>query len=102
MALQQAIKQWPDYWLAYFLLANDYLESDVKQAVGWYQKGLEYASEEPDYLNNYAYALSHLGCNKKALEVIGQAKRLAPDNANIEDTIQSIAKKSSRQSVCGL
>ena len=43
-ALQGASQQWPDYWLAYFLLANHYLQTDLKRAIHWYEKGLSLGS----------------------------------------------------------
>lgn len=93
-ALKTAIKQWPDNWLAYFLLANHYLAKDnteaIQQALNWFEKGFNQAAKEPSYLNNYAYALAKANCFTQAIEMIDQALVLAPGNANILDTKHQI------------
>ncbi|MBA6364235.1 PA2778 family cysteine peptidase [Colwellia sp. BRX8-4] len=89
-ALTQATKQWPDYWLPYFLLGNYFLSHDVKQANFWYQQGYKLATQESAYLNNYAYALNAIGCNQLAKQTIEQALILAPKDANIIDSQQAI------------
>ncbi len=91
-ALQSAIKQWPDYWLSYFLLANQFLEQDLMQANHWYQQGYPFAKSQPNYLNNYAYALHKMGCQSAAESMITAALKLTPNDANLIDTQQSISK----------
>ncbi|MGY0649377.1 MAG: PA2778 family cysteine peptidase [Paraglaciecola chathamensis] len=101
-ALKSAITEWPDKWLNYFLLANDYLENDPQQAALWYQKGYPYrqgnAEKQDDenlpYLNNYAYALATLGCDPQANVLINRALAYEPQNANLLDTKQQIAELS--------
>lgn len=90
-SLQTAISTWPDYWLSYFLLANDYLTVDLQQAVIWYQKGYEYAQDNVPYLNNYAYALARLGCVSQAKIMIYKALAYQPDDVNALDTQQQIS-----------
>ncbi|QHJ12594.1 hypothetical protein FX988_02852 [Paraglaciecola mesophila] len=101
-ALETAISTWPDKWLNYFLLANDYLENDPQQAALWFQKGYPYrqgSTESQDqenlaYLNNYAYALGALGCNPQANVLINRALAYEPQNVNLLDTKQQITELS--------
>jgi len=93
-ALENATKQWPDYWLSYFLLGNYYLAIDNAQAAFWYQQGLmnsaEQAEQQAAYLNNYAYSLSLSGCKSRAMEMIETALRLQPEDSNIRSTQKDI------------
>ncbi|MGJ8679527.1 PA2778 family cysteine peptidase [Paraglaciecola sp.] len=89
-SLKSAITQWPEKWLSYFLLGNYYLKNNPTLAVEWFYKGAKYGQNQPDYLNNYSYALSNVGCHQAALRVIGQALTLTPEDANIQDTFQHI------------
>jgi len=89
-ALQTAIKQWPDYWLSYFLLANHYLAQQPAAAVQWFKQGYAYGKNEVAYLNNYAYALAQLGCYADAESLLLSALALAPSDVNVLDTQQQI------------
>lgn len=89
-ALISATKQWPDYWLPYFLLGNHFLARAPAEAAIWFAKGLPLAKQQPAYLNNYALVLSELGCKAQALELIKAARQMAPDDANIMDSEQQI------------
>ena len=89
-ALMSATKQWPDYWLPYFLLGNHFFAQAPAEAATWFAKGLPLAEQQPAYLNNYALVLNELGCKKQALELIKAARQLAPDDANIQDSEQQI------------
>jgi tetratricopeptide (TPR) repeat protein len=92
-ALISATKQWPDYWLPYFLLGNHFLAQAPAEAATWFAKGLPQAEQQPAYLNNYALVLSELGCKAQAIELIQTARQLAPDDANIQDSEQQIRTK---------
>ena len=85
-ALKSATRQWPDYWLAYFLLANHYFSTEPLVAAAWFDKGLAMAQQEVSYLNNYAVLLSGLGCHNKATELITAALQLAPQDSNLLDS----------------
>lgn len=89
-ALKKATKQWPDYWLSYFLLGNHYLATDNTLAVFWYQQGLNYAEQQAAYLNNYAYSLSVSGCKQQAKTMIENALKLKPEDDNILSTQKDI------------
>jgi tetratricopeptide (TPR) repeat protein len=95
-ALKNAIRQWPDYWLSYFLLGNYYLAIDNAQATFWYKQGLIYAQQQAEqqaaYLNNYAYSLSLSGCKQRAMEMIEKALELDPEDSNIRSTEKDIEK----------
>ncbi len=90
-ALVSATKQWPDYWLPYFLLGNHYLDKDLAQSVNWYQQGFSYATTQAAYLNNFAYALNKSACKNSALKMINQALVLAPDDKSIKETHKEIS-----------
>ena len=108
-ALQNAIETWPENWLNYFVLANDYLTDSPQQAVNWFQQGYQYShaksdnanvgnnpenhfkiSENLPYLNNYAYALASLGCGPQANILISRALAYEPGNTNLLDTQKQI------------
>ncbi|CAM4234451.1 PA2778 family cysteine peptidase [Shewanella denitrificans] len=91
-ALEKATKQWPDYWLNYFLLGNYYLANDNAKAIFWYQQGLVYAGQQAAYLNNYAYSLSLFGCKQQAMETIEKALSLEPKDSNLLSTQKDIAQ----------
>ena len=95
-ALQSAIKQWPDYWLPYFLLANHYLADAPDIAIKWYKQGYAYGQHEVSYLNNYAYALAQTHCFAQANVLIDKALQLAPTDANVLDTQQQILRSAQR------
>lgn len=101
-ALKSAIKQWPEYWLSYFLLANHYLAHDPQEAVKWFAQGENYGNHEVSYLNNYAYALGKLQCFAQAESLIKQALILAPHDENVLDTQQHLLtdRKKVSQPVC--
>lgn len=96
-AMQSAVKQWPEYWLGYFLLANHYLDTQPERAVDWYSQGYQYAKNELSYLNNYAYALGQIQCYAEAKALITQALSLAPTDANVLDTQQQLILASHKQ-----
>jgi tetratricopeptide (TPR) repeat protein len=89
-ALKSAIKQWPDYWLSYFLLANHYIKQSPSLAITWFERGYLYGKNEVSYLNNYAYALGKIHCYDKAKSIIEQALILAPKDENAKDTKQQL------------
>lgn len=91
VALQTAIKSWPDYWLSYFLIGNDYLVDDPQQAAFWYQKGYQHAQEKVPYLNNYAYTLATLGCDTQAQTLMVKALAHQPNDVNLLDTQAQIS-----------
>jgi tetratricopeptide (TPR) repeat protein len=95
-ALENAVRQWPDYWLSYFLLGNYYLAIDNAKAAFWYKQGLIYAQQQAEqqaaYLNNYAYSLSLSGCKQRAMEMIEKALELEPEDSNIRSTQKDIEK----------
>ena len=96
-ALQSAIKQWPDYWLPYFLLANHYLADAPDIAIKWYKQGYAYGQHEVSYLNNYAYALAQNHCFDQATVLIDKALKLAPEDSNVLDTQQEIRQSAKRE-----
>ncbi|WP_372625456.1 PA2778 family cysteine peptidase [Arsukibacterium sp.] len=89
-ALITATKQWPDYWLPYFLLGNHYFASETVLAAHWFERGLPYAQQHAAYLNNYAVLLSELGCHSRATSLIRAALQLEAENTNLQQSQQKI------------
>lgn len=85
-ALQTATKQWPDYWLPYFLLGNHYYATQPSEAARWFAKGLPFAQQQVPYLNNYAMLQSNLGCHAKASALIKAALQIAPNDGKLLDS----------------
>lgn len=99
-ALQTATRQWPDAWLAYFLLGNFYYSRDMQQAAYWFELGQKHAEDEVAYLNNHAMLQSQLGCNGKAEALIEAALAIAPDDPNLLDSKEKIKKATTIQAIC--
>ncbi len=89
-ALITATKQWPDYWLPYFLLGNHYFSSEPVQAAHWFEQGLPFAQQQAPFLNNYAVLISELGCHNKAADLITAALLLAPEDSKLLNSQQQI------------
>ena len=80
--LIKATQTWPEKWLSYFLLGNHYLNiSD--EAAKWFSRGFEYGADNPQYLNNYGYALVQEGCISAAKKLIMAALDITPDDQNL-------------------
>lgn len=92
VALKTATKQWPEYWLPYFLLGNHYFSAQPKQAANWFKQGLALAMQQVSYLNNYALLLSSLACHDKATALIEKALLLKPQDPNLLDSQQQISQ----------
>jgi len=101
-ALQTAIRQWPEYWLPYFLLGNFYYQHEPKIAAYWFELGQKHATQEVAYLNNHAMLLSELGCHAKAEPLIHAALALAPTDPNLLDSQAKIQKFISTTTACQL
>ncbi len=87
--LKSATTVWPTQWLSYFLLGNHYL-SHSSQAISWFEKGYALAKDNPQYLNNFSYALAQNGCVSKAKTLINRALSLAPQDQNLRDSLAEI------------
>lgn len=93
-ALTGATRQWPDDWLAYFLLGNHYLETDPSLSLHWFEQGKTAGSSEAVYLNNYAFALTYNGRYPEALETIQAALALDPENNRYRQSLLEIQSAS--------
>ncbi len=85
-ALKTATKQWPDYWLPYFLLGNYYYNTQPQTAAHWFAQGQPYAKQQVPFLNNHAMLQSQLGCHAKANTLIQAALQLAPNDSKLRDS----------------
>lgn len=90
-----AVDQWPEQWLAYFLLANHFREFDQKKAIFWFDKGLAAGKSQQPYLNNYSYVLSKAGCHSEAKKVMRYALSIFPGDKTLLETSSNIADKNS-------
>lgn len=90
-ALTAATRQWPQYWLPYFLLGNHYFSTEPLIAANWFEQGLGVAQQQVSYLNNYAMLLSKLGCHSKAAALINRALHIVPTDNNLLDSQQQIS-----------
>ncbi len=85
-ALTAATERWQESWLAYFLLANTYIQEQPRQSVEWFKKGFAYGKNQATYLNNYAHALNALACPREALSLSQRALALAPADPIVQNT----------------
>ncbi|MBQ4828684.1 PA2778 family cysteine peptidase [Alteromonas sp. MMG017] len=88
--LQTATKQWPNQWLAYFLLGNYYLDEQPDKAVHWFEQGYQVGQNQAAYMNNYAYALANSGNITNAQTIINEALLRFPDDENVKKTASTI------------
>ena len=91
--LESATRQWPDQWLAYFLLANHYLEAQPEQAIYWFDKGFHTGQYQAAYMNNFAHVLAGQGCVMQAAKIVEQALKVFPDDASLKRTQLSIQRE---------
>jgi tetratricopeptide (TPR) repeat protein len=88
--LGTATKQWPNQWLAYFLLGNYYLDEQPEKAVKWFEEGYQVGQSQAAYINNYAYALASNGNLAKAQILIEEALLRFPNDDNVKKTALTI------------
>ncbi len=88
--LEAATRQWPDQWLAYFLIANHYLQFDSAKAVRWFEQGYHTGQYQQAYLNNFAFALAEQGCPSQARTVITTALERFPHDSTLLETKRKI------------
>lgn len=91
--LKTATNQWPDQWLAYFLLANYYLNSQPELSITWFEKGYHVGQYQSAYSNNYAHVLASSGNVSKAKEVLMLAQERFPENEDLNKTALAISAK---------
>jgi tetratricopeptide (TPR) repeat protein len=85
-----ATKQWPDEWLAYFLIANHFIESNPEKSIHWFEAGLKNGQYQSAYTNNYAHVLAQVGCKDKALEVLQDARQRFPNDTALLNTYEQV------------
>lgn len=91
--LAAATRQWPDQWLAYFLLANHYLETKPQEALSWFDKGYHVGQYQSAYMNNFAHVLAEQGCIQQASKIIEVGLTRFPQEASLIKTRQAIQQK---------
>lgn len=89
--LKSATQQWPNQWLAYFLLANFYLETQPELAVEWFDKGYVYGKGQKPYLHNYTLALMKTSQQEAAKKVLVHALSSFPDDSDLLALKQRLA-----------
>lgn len=85
--LKTATTQWPSEWLAYFLLANHFVDVDHDAAIDWFEKGYHVGKFESAYLNNYAYALIKSKRYEQAKIILTKALKDFPNNQTLLKTM---------------
>lgn len=93
--LQSATQQWPSQWLAYFLLANFYLETQPDLAREWFEKGYAYGKGQKPYVHNYALALIKTGQQEVAKNVLANAIDTFPNDSELLALKERLAAKNS-------
>lgn len=91
--LEAATTEWPDQWLAFFLLANHYLEDKPKKAIAWFDKGYHVGQYQAAFMNNFAHVLVNQGCDKQASKVLELALSRFPQEPALHNTQQAIAER---------
>src|SRR5262249_52715156 len=87
--LEQAVAINPAFTKSYQALGTLYeQEKDYQQARAAYERGLQYAPEDPTLLNNLAWAHLMLGGDRGiAYMHIRKATMLAPEDSDLQDTL---------------
>jgi len=87
--LETATKQWPKQWLAYFLLANHFMNTDAPRAFQWFEKGFDAGQNEPAYLHNFIVLLYEMDDKPKANALLTDAIMRFPNH----ETLKTLAEK---------
>lgn len=90
-AYQAAMTHWPDHKQSGIALANLYYDQEhFTEADNVYGQLTDQFPREASLRNNRAYTLKAMGCHQTALASAACAKRLAPDDENIQSTFKEI------------
>lgn len=92
LAYQQAISYWPDNQLAQFGLANvAFSQQHYQLAYMSYSKIIELNPHHLEAWNNLAFTYERLGCGEKALQSIGCAVNISPQNKTIQHSLSELS-----------
>lgn len=92
-AYRAAMAQWPSHKQAGIALANLYYhQQQFADADAVYATLTQAFTQQAALYNNRAYTLKAMGCHQTALASAACAKRLAPEDANIQSTFEDMLK----------
>ncbi len=90
-AYRSGLQRWPDDPLLLYGLGNSaFAAGRFDEAVQTYERLLSIQPRRAEAWNNLAYALLRLGRRQQAVEAIGRALELQPDNPEIRDSYREI------------
>ena len=90
-AYRSGLQRWPDHPLLLYGLGNSaFAAGRFDEAVQAYERLLSIQPRRAEAWNNLAYALLRLGRRQQAVEAIGRARELQPDNPEIRDSYREI------------
>ncbi len=93
-AWQAAVRTWPGEPRAWLTWGNAlYDQGDVAGAAEAFHRAVDRGPRDPAAWNNFAYALLADGCPVQAVRAIDCALRLAPEDANLQDSRQEIGAR---------
>jgi len=93
--------KWPDNDVVWFALGNSfYQQQKLAEAEQAYRRALDIKNNNPEVLNNLAYALSGQNCRRQAMMAANCAAIQAPQNISIQETLREFrgGRSSSLQS----
>ena len=92
-AYRSGLQRWPDHPLLLYGLGNTaFAAGRFDEAVQAYERLLTIQPRRAEAWNNLAYALLRLGRRQQAVEAIGRARELQPDNPEIRDSYREITR----------
>jgi len=90
-AFRQGAIKWPGDSIVLMSLGNaEYAAGNYTQATVAFSRELDIRALNANAWNNLAYALAAKNCRTKAIKAIQCASRIAPDDVNIQKSLQEI------------
>jgi len=94
LAYRSGTDKWPSAFDAWLALGNlSYQLHALEASLSAYMRAAGIEPGNATLWNNLAYALHESGCIAEARKAIGCARRLAPDDANIQDSAVEIESR---------
>jgi tetratricopeptide (TPR) repeat protein len=98
---QAAVEHFPEAWLLRFGLGNaQWSAGDRNTALEQWQKAVSLNPRAASAWNNLAEGLLQSGCHEQARTAVQKAYQLAPEDAAIRDTRESIQAAGNENSAC--
>jgi tetratricopeptide (TPR) repeat protein len=98
MAYQAAVERWPEQAAPWLMQGNlAFSAEDYVGAIDAFQQSILREPNTTSGWNNLAYALDARGCSAQARMALHCAQEVAPDDANVQDSIRELSARAIAQ-----